>query len=72
MLFSKLIKWVNDTATSLGLQMQIHHCSTDVAVTQQFFDRMQISAGIEQMSRKGMPKGMSTKPFVLEASLLHC
>lgn len=43
----ELIKGVNDAAAPVRLQVQVDHGSTDVAMTQQFFDGVQVSAGIK-------------------------
>lgn len=71
LLVIKMIKRVNNAAAPVGLQVQVNHGSADVAMTQQFFDGMQIGARIKQVSSEGMAKGVSAKTFVLKACLLH-
>jgi hypothetical protein len=39
--------------------MQINHRGSDLFVTEQFLDRMQMGAGFQQMRGKGMPEGMN-------------
>jgi hypothetical protein len=41
-------------------------------MTQQFFDRVQIGAGIEQMSGEGMTKGVNRVVFVAKVCGVHC
>jgi hypothetical protein len=68
----ELIKGVNDAAAPVCLQVQVDHCSADVAMAQEFFDGVQIGAGVEQMRSERMSKGVGAKTFILKACLLHC
>jgi len=68
----ELIKRINNTAAPVGLQVQVNHCSADVAVTQQFFNRVQVRTGIKHVRSEGMAKGVSAETFILKACLLHC
>ncbi len=70
-LLVELIKWVDNAAAPLGLQVQVDHGSADVAMTQQLFNGMQVGTCIKQMRSEGMPKGVGAKTFFLKACLLH-
>ena len=67
----ELIKRVDDTAAPVGLQVQVNHCSANVAVPQQFFNGVQIGTGIGQVCSKGMTQSVGAKTPVLKACLLH-
>ena len=71
LLISEMIKRVYNAAAPVCLQVQVNHCSADVAMTQQFFYGVEVSGGIGQMSGKGMAKRMSAVTFIVKACLLH-
>ncbi|MEJ7683341.1 MAG: hypothetical protein WKG06_36880 [Segetibacter sp.] len=45
LLVIELIKRINNTAAPVGLQVQVNHCSANVAVTQQFFNGVKVRTG---------------------------
>jgi hypothetical protein len=55
----------------VGLQVQIDHCSANVAMSQQFFDRAQMGAGIQKVSGEGMTKGVNRVVFVAKVCGIH-
>jgi hypothetical protein len=71
LLVVKLIKGVNDAAATVGLQVQVNHCSLNLTMSQEFFNAVQIGTGIKQMSSEGMAKGMYAILFMLKTCLPH-
>ena len=52
--------------------MQINHRGLDLAVSQKFFDGVNVIALIQQMGGKGMPKRMRGKTKSLQSAVFHC
>ena len=66
--FSQLVGWTCDRQPATVENVSVDHGRTDVRVSQKLLNRADVSAGLQQMRRKGVTKRVTGRPLGYPAS----